>query len=222
MNKKTVEFELDLPEIQSAGPPPAAHADRVVAEMLHFLARFHGVVLSNLESFFSNARDGNPKAQAKLVEQIKKIGFPLVKSVLLRPGKRGRYRLDIFHIGSVDPVSRKIILENDFIPAKSWLALNVLLHESLGRGVYEHHHFTIVYVTHHALSRLCQRCGARTVVDLLVAVSDMCLAYIKMKNQDFLDGTRLPFENGVAVLNHDDDEKRTALIVTVLDQQGGA
>ena len=228
MNKKKVEIELDVPEIQSAGPPPAAHADRVVAEMLHLLAKVHGIVVSNLRNFFKTVRDGNPRAQLKLVDQIKRIGYPLVLDVELQTGKRGKYSMQIFLIGCFDPVQKQLIMENDVIPEKPWLSFSCILHESHGHGVYDQSPYTLVYVTHHALSRLTQRCGARTVDDLLQAVADMCLAYFDRteEQKEFVDGTRLPFKGGVAVLNHYDSEKKVvAVVVTVLDQQdpqGGA
>jgi hypothetical protein len=190
-------------------------------EMLKFLAMMHTVFMAKLDHMLANTPDGNPKAQAKLAKQVEQVGYPFVLGTRLAPGKRGRYVLRAFFIGCHDPNRHKPILENDVIPEKPWLSLNVLKHQSKGRGNYDIYDSVIMFITHHALSRLCQRCGAREMADLLNAAVCICWAYIAKANADkqfenFRDGMRLPFEGGTAVLNHNNDEHATPVVVTML------
>ena len=77
-------------EIQSIGLPPEQHADHVIAEMLHDLARKRAHLQDAVAEEFRNARDGNPRAQQKMAARMLAAGAAQVK---LEPGKRGRYSL---------------------------------------------------------------------------------------------------------------------------------
>jgi hypothetical protein len=186
--------------------------------MLRFFAKAHTHFMAKLKECCANVNDGNPKAQSKFAKQVD--GFPFVLTTQLEPGKRGRYVLHIFYVGSYDPISKTLIMQDDVIPDKPWLSLNVLRLHSKGRGEYEHKHYTALLVTHHALSRLTQRCGARNMADLLNAATGICDTYLgkvmdDKQFSDFPDGTRLPFKDGTAVLNHDQDLDGAPVVVTV-------
>jgi hypothetical protein len=71
--------------IQSIGPPPQQHADRIVAEMLRDLAGKRAQVELAIIAAIETSRDGNPKAQAKMAERIRRAGAEYVS---LQPGKR--------------------------------------------------------------------------------------------------------------------------------------
>ena len=55
-----------LPEIRSVGAPPEMHANRIVAEMLRYLAQEHAELWNVIHAITRDplARDGNPRAQA--------------------------------------------------------------------------------------------------------------------------------------------------------------
>jgi hypothetical protein len=82
-----------LPRINSVGPPPEMHADRVVAEMLRLIIRVHASILGNVHAAFRDGSDGNPTGQKRMVRRIRESGGRLLFDVILTPGKRGRYEL---------------------------------------------------------------------------------------------------------------------------------
>jgi hypothetical protein len=143
--------------IQSIGPPPERHADRIVAEMLRQLAvqkaeRFPMIA----DAMLSSRRDGGPRAQRRMAERAGAI------STYLSPGKRGSYEFMFCDLAGWDVTRNAEITPQDQLPAKPWLVGFVNVLTSLGRG-REQRDFKsspILFVTHHALSRVAQRFGA--------------------------------------------------------------
>jgi len=73
--------------IQSVGPPPERHADRVVAEMMQELARNQSRLWDAVPEIVASSSDGSPRAQRKMEERIRRAG---ALATYLSPGKRGR------------------------------------------------------------------------------------------------------------------------------------
>jgi hypothetical protein len=84
-------------------------------------------------------------------------------------------------------------------------------------------------ITHHALSRLAQRCGACDAADLVIAADELFHTLI-LADRDprapVVVGTRLPFTlphrgtEGVAILSpYDRGDGNTAVITTILDPE---
>jgi hypothetical protein len=159
-----------MPEakIQSAGPPPERHADRVVAEVLRVTAVSHASTKQAISDAIINSSDGSPKAQRKMEARIKAAGAS--NNTYLTPGKRGRYALQIYDLSGWDPARDIEIGLNDPIPREPWIVCWLNLLESEGRGRIDLKSAPILFVTHHALSRAAQRWGARTVNDLISVV----------------------------------------------------
>jgi len=117
--------------IQSLGPPPERHADRVVAEMLRDLARKHAALAVAIPVAFGSSADGSPKAQAKMAERIRRAG---AYHVQLYPGKRGRYQLLVHDFVGWDPSRNAEIGVDSPIPEKPWIACCVTSVNSSGGG----------------------------------------------------------------------------------------
>jgi hypothetical protein len=76
-----------------------------------------------------------------------------------------------FEVSGWDPALNAVIDEKSPPPPdKPWLAVvSTLVNWRGSRREPEIRHGPIILVTHHSLSRLTQRCGARTPSDVLVA-----------------------------------------------------
>jgi hypothetical protein len=149
--------------------PPERHADRVVAEMLQRIAELSSHLMPAIAEVVGNSSDGSPKAQRKLEQRLRSAG---AFSTSLEPGKRGRYTLFFFSWGGWNPTTKSPIAPGDQLPGRPWLAVYACKLQSEGRGAGR---VTLkaapaVLITHHALSRLAQRAGARTGNDLINAM----------------------------------------------------
>jgi hypothetical protein len=213
-----------MPRIVSVGPPPERYADRVVAEMLRQIAAIRGRLWTDIEKIMDRRSDGNSRGQQKMVERLNQIdGADMFLAFMLKPGKRGRYELDIFDVRGWDPYRQAPLGTDDPIPDKPWLALVLTCITGLGGHHYDTKAFLLLLVSHHALSRLVQRRAAKNAVDLLAAAHAMfgaCVeTFIEQKVQ-MRDGFQLKFSlplemggSAVAVLRECD---QGSLVTTIL------
>jgi hypothetical protein len=213
--------------IQSLGPPPQRHADRVVAAMLRDLARKHVTVGNAIVEAIGNSSDGSPKAQAKMAERIRRAG---ARHVQLYPGKRGRYEVIIHDFTGWDPSREAEICPDDPIPEKPWIACYVTSFKSTGGG---RHHFDLksrplLFISHHAMSRAAQRLDMRTSADLMADATAIWNSAVKLLNEKGLDaalqpppaGWRVPLVHinppAFVVLQRHRDDKRNALVAATV------
>ena len=115
---------MKSPTIECVEPPPERHADRVTADMIRFLIAQRAGKNARVEAELLRSfgkRDGNPKAQEKFVERVRSAGGKTLLSVLLCPGKRGRYSLVIYDWVGFDP-ERNLSIEEVRRPAPKALA----------------------------------------------------------------------------------------------------
>jgi hypothetical protein len=214
-----------MPEIQSLGLPPERHADRVVLEMLKVIAGARRQVWPRLLGVIGRCPDGNPKAQARMLAKLEAAAGPFIVWTALESGKRGRYRLFLVTTDVWNPETKEIMAPDDAIPEMPWLAFTVVKLTSKGDHHYGDEAFVPLLVTHHALSRLAQRCGARTILDIWFAASEIGEAYFSNGLKGFSDNSRLkvslPNEmgNAICVLRSDSDG---ADVVTTLWQEDEA
>jgi hypothetical protein len=215
-------------QIRSIGPPPEKHADRVVAEMLRHLAENHANLWVAVRAAIVASSDGSPKAQRKMEERIRRAG---ALETHLTPGKRGQYRLLIFDRLGWDPRRDGFILPDDPVPQQPWIACNLTRVESEGRGrdIVSYESRPALFITHHAMSRVAQRFGARTIAHLMAAAEliwegalDLLLA--KQGFAAWLDareqGWRAPIEgNGVVVLKRHHSRKALVAATVFEDRQ---
>jgi hypothetical protein len=211
-----------LPIIQSIGPAPERHADRIVAEMLKWIvanyAAYWPIIRTTLET-----ADGNPAAQQRMYRKLKAAVGKFLLASELTPGKRGRYRLAFSCFAGWDPERKMLIDVDDPIPAKPWIALTLVQVEGKGNFKYNNFVTAALMITHHALSRLAQRCDARTIDDVFDAVLRITDGYMtRQMNNDFSsprDGDRLKVElrhgSAVCVLCRSADVEDGAVVATL-------
>jgi hypothetical protein len=188
--------------INSLGPPPERHADRVVAEIMRNMAKRHASVVSAVTEAFKSSRDGMPKAQRKMAERIIKAG---AYSVDLYPGKRGKYKMIVVERVGWNPFKESKIKEDDFIPMKPQIVFYVSLMESKGNYKTDVTSYPMLFITHHAMSRAAQRLGMRDEAQLEEASVVIWNASYKFlfKSQDIKkcidsmpgQGIRLPLDD---------------------------
>jgi hypothetical protein len=156
------------PVIQSVGPPPERHADRIVAEMMRQLSQQRATLFPAMVQALSQSADGNARAQRKMQQRIRNAGAFRTE---LTPGKRGQYRLTFFDLTGWDASRDAEIGPSNPIPIKPWLAchLNYLRSEGKGREERDFKSIPVLFVTHHVLSRTAQRYGATTCAHLIAA-----------------------------------------------------
>jgi hypothetical protein len=156
--------------IQTPGPPPERHADRLVAEMLRHLAVTRAQLSHRIAAAIISSSDGSPKAQRKMHDRLLRAGATWAT---LTPGKRGRYSLYFFDWTGWDPARGEEIKVDDPIPPRPQIVCWINWIKSEGRGRHEVGIKTapFLFVTHHALSRAAQRLGARSLADLEAAVA---------------------------------------------------
>jgi hypothetical protein len=174
--------DMKLPEISSLGLPPEKHADRIIAEMLRMIITDRMPGKAQFEAIaFGKVPDGNPAAQARILKQLKAACRPFLFGTKLQSGKRGRYIISLIVVDGWCAERRALLQPNDAIPAKPWLALNYV--EIVGRGnhYYDHAQKLMLFITHHALSRLAQRCGARTIEDIWRAAQEIIVRYVEYR-----------------------------------------
>jgi hypothetical protein len=166
-------------QIQSIGPPPEKHADRVVAEMLRLTAADHAKVWTAIQDAIVSSSDGSPKAQRKMEARIRAAG---AHRTHLTPGKRGRYDLQIYDLSGWDPARDAEIKLGDDIPSEPWIACWLSVLTSKGRGEVDFKSAPILFITHHAFSRAAQRWEARTIDHMQAVIKTIWNGTIKHLN----------------------------------------
>ena len=217
----------ELPTIKSLGLPPEKHADRVVREMLKVLTAAHQWCWSAILAVIEQSNDGNPAAQRKMLERIKEAAQAFYLGAHIKTGKRGRYVLTIATMNAWNAETKAIVFPDDPMPETPWLAFSTTTITSKGKHRYDDEVCELyLFVTHHALSRLAQRCGARTIDDVAQAARRIGVTFLKTGRQTIDkilrdDGrmkVELPREMGTAVcpLKKYDDEYDGSLVITTL------
>jgi hypothetical protein len=214
-----------MPVIQSVGPPPTLHAERVAAAMTRWLIEEQLKRIPVWRSIIKKRNDGNPQAQRKFVKRLSEAGGPIAFNIMLDAGKRGRYQLYIHRWAGWDNGVLLDSLDKNGkngppIPERPWMA--VLLQKIVSKGngthLFDNEEAIVTLITHHALARLAERCHAREPKDLLTAANSMSLAVMEgvpPTGDPPLEGWKIPFDTGVAVVRLDDTEQ-CPLVATVL------
>jgi hypothetical protein len=108
----------------------------------------------------------------------------------LSTGKRGKYEILIYDFTGFDPSRDAEIGPNDPIPEKPWISCNLSMLESPGggRNMVEVNSRPVLFITHHAMSRVAQRLGMRTSEHLMASariIWNGCLTLLNNKaNED--------------------------------------
>jgi hypothetical protein len=194
--------------------------------MLRFIVQARTHFWPGLQEIIHSESDGNPKAQARLLRKIEKACGRFLCDSNLKAGKRGRYEIDLLLVEGWDAETRTIVADEEAIPERPWLALTATRLRGTGHRAYEQNTDILIFVTHHALSRLAQRCDARTVVEIYEAVLAIMHRYIKMvvletKDElpdNFRMRVRLPHGDVICPLRRYNDEKGGLVVATLWNE----
>lgn len=168
------------PKLQSVGPPPAPHADRVVAGMLRWTIEQRGKRLMAMQKILDRRKDATPEQQERLLTQLEDASEPFtIGGALIEQKKRGRYRMAIYMIDGWDPAHNCYIDPKHPMPPQPWLACGDLQIIGKGHHLYEQQSCVSILVTHHALSRAAQRLAAKSPGDLLAIAKHIFMAYVE-------------------------------------------
>jgi hypothetical protein len=206
---------MNAPVIQSIGPPPERHADRVVAEMLRWLKAEGDRLMVRVDAMLAaeGPPPGSPRAQQRFAMRLAKAADQLLLGIWLKPGKRGKFKLFMSVWG--------VLAEGTDKPQ---VVLGTFVFDSLGHYRVEPHYKRLFIVSHHALSRLAQRCEVRTVQDLhqalaLMGDAAMSAGWEFLHADDYPPaGKRFAFDGGIAVLKRDADSG-DLVIATILESK---
>jgi hypothetical protein len=198
------------PKIQSVGVPPERHAYRVVGEMCQWLFR-EEVRLDQLMADKIKVRRGglgNPIAQQRFVDRVRKLGSKAIIDLQFAPGKRGKFRMAWTSWTVVSPETGASFFGTDQpIPERPWLACDVSVFD--GRSQDRNEDFRVFTLTHHAMQRLAERCNARTPDDLLDALKELWPQLNTILNEVSADQEwqklkattlKLPVAGGIAII----------------------
>jgi hypothetical protein len=152
-------------------------------------------------------------------------------SIALTPGKRGAYEIKFHMWSGWNPSENAIIELGDPIPPKPWLVnlLHVICSTGRGRDQVELTVFPSLFISHHALSRLAQRHGARTWRDLLDAAMEVLRAMADLAKELGLDecmkpppaGWRVSMKSGAVVVLRRHEKWDALVAATVLPMVRG-
>lgn len=211
---------LTPPEIRSEGLPPERHAARVVAEMCRWLAAEQqavvAVIRSRVELAIGPSGMGNPKAQARVEARMRRdpIAARWLLNFTVMPGKHGRYGMIVTYCSIVRPDDAGEIAPGDPIPQKPWVCCMMT-------GIWPKDHekdrdLRLVTLTHHAMQRLAERCAARTVEDLRIALVDLAIWRLDAVNPDRSVTHHVPVAGGQGVAIVESVDEHDWLVKTIL------
>lgn len=203
--------------------PPDRYAERIVAGMARWLVGMR-VYLDNevLQAIrVTKSHFGSPKAQQRLAARLRKAGGWGFLDVSVKTGKRGRFTLRFAEWCIYDPATHKAV-DNDeaAIPDEPWLECLITVWQFPEGGPRT---ISLFVISHHALTRLVQRCGAREPFDLIKAFAELYARILveRIAKKETLDRHAVHYfdvAGGKAVVKYDDAHK-TEVVITVLDRE---
>jgi hypothetical protein len=150
----------------------------------------------------------------------------------MRTGKRGNFVLAIVEWCVFDPAKDDTILLGDPLPKKPWLECLATVFPF--KRWDEQFTVRLFLMSHHAMQRLAEWCGARTPDDLLAAIRELWGAVERMIDWDdainkALDGEKsiplrrpkyVPIAGGRAAFEWDETrDKGVPVVTTILDAE---
>jgi hypothetical protein len=214
------------PVIESIGPPPEMHAQRVAGEMARWLIAQGEERWKKMAKVVKGAKDGNPTAQWKLAHRLAAAAGPAVFDIAVSPGKRGKYTMRFSCWTGW--VNGEPTVEGQILPERPWLGVGWMTVKNMGGYQAEFDDFIWLLINHHAMARLAERCGARSPIQLVQMLGVMSKAFLKYavdhaepgeKADIPPEGWRVPFKDGVAVIARDTEGVNPSglpLCITVL------
>ena len=166
-------MNVQAPKIQSVGPPPNRHAERIVDEMLVWMHGQQREIWNRSKRSLHRRQMGNPTGQERAIARFREAIGDMALDIRLRTGKRGRFRLAM--AAWVVWNSRKEDMAHPHDPPPDNSALAVAF-STCGRD-HQWNSGVPLIVTRHAMVRMAERAGMRTVSDLVSAMGSVWRAY---------------------------------------------
>jgi hypothetical protein len=202
---------MNEPVIASIGRPPERHADRIVAEMVRWLKAESDRLLPRVEALL--LAEGPPPAR-RADSNVSRSGSPRLPTCSSSAFGCNQ----VSAAGSVSSCRSWGVLAKS--TEKPQVVLGGILIDGLGNYCAKPRYRHLFIVSHHALSRLAQRCDVRTTLDLhmaLKAIGEAAIGCDGLLDGDFPPaGKRFQFPGGVAVLLRDADTD-DLIVATVLE-----
>jgi hypothetical protein len=216
------------PKIESVGPPPDKHAERIVWEMLKYLHAGQQQRWAKARGALRSSQLGSIVGQKRAVARFAKTVGDLALSIELAPAKRGRYTLRLVSWIVYNPLADAALTPGEPLPPAAQLAIIV----AYGRGANHNPQWDSalpLVVSRHAMERLAQRANVRTITDLLVSLRELWQAVETRLIQHLRDGGEtwpepppagwrlpLPGLNALAVVGRSDNSRRQVVVKTIL------
>jgi hypothetical protein len=212
--------------IQSIGEPPDRHAERVADLFLRHLFARQGELWANVEGSLHRKQMGSIVGQRRAVARFRRAAGDLALSIDLTPGSRGRYLLMFTSCMLWDVAVDEAADLDRPIPSRCWLAVGVAFNNGGEPDDWDCR--VPLLITRHAIVRLAQRSGVRTIPDLLTAAKDLWRAALTLLAEVDATGDiailqregaiwRLPLANGpIAVIGVASTAGRQLIVKTIL------
>ena len=199
---------MSAPAIQSVGPPPERHADRVVAEMTRWLQAEAERHFPMIIAVLREPRPGNAKAQARHLARLRRAAGPMLLDAKLEPGTRGKYAVHV-HILFFSDDTRQVVVDRTIL-------------RGLGNHGSRNEWQRALLISHHAMVRMAMRNGVRTIGDLHAALAAIGRGFVvhetELTGMPFPPaGRRFAFAGGVAVVRR--DPRGGLVVATVLESK---
>lgn len=219
------------PRINSVGPPPDKHAERIVGEMLRYMHLQRTLMHTKHGNSLIDVRTmGAPAGQMKTVEKMRKAIGPLLLDISLLRAKRGKFILMATEWILWDAKAQQPIPSGATLPpGPLWLAVTSSTYTGTNYIPKVTTGLALV-ISKHTLERFCQRAGVVTVGDMILAVRklwyavDHLMSRFEPKSSDWLrppDGAWLLAmdfkDTPVAVVAPDKEFGDVLVVKTILD-----
>jgi hypothetical protein len=220
------------PAIASIGAPPDLHAERVCGAMIQWLRAGRAAAHARAEGTIDLRQMGAPAGQQRVAERFTKALGDVALEIQLHPAKRGKFKLVAVDWSIWDPASDCEVENNATTPSVAWLAAVLTVYTGANRRANINSRVMLL-VTRHAVVRLAQRAGVRTVDDLVAAMRELwritsTLLVLRPYNgwlETPAGGWLMPIEAAdgetlaVAVLERDRKSGNMLVVKTILDRE---
>ena len=191
--KKRIDGEMKAPRINSEGPPPDKHAERIVDEMLRYMHLQRTLMHTKYGHSLIDVRTmGAPAGQMKTVEKMRKAIGPLLLDISLLRAKRGKFILMATEWILWDAKAQQPIPSGATLPpGPLWLAVTSSTYTGTNYIPKVTTGLALV-ISKHTLARFCQRAGVVSVGDMILAVRklwyavDHLMSRFEPKSSDWL------------------------------------
>ena len=193
------------PTIQSIGPPPTAHATRIVGLMLEHLHRDHQAARARLKGILNPRQLGTPVGQMRVFERLKRAAGDTAIDLKIKTGKRGKFLMMLAAWAPATPDGFPV--EDGPLPHGAGIMALTASYRIEHREPTTHGGATLT-VSRHALVRLAERADVRDIPEMLQAIRSLwavAMALMAEPNEVWRHpprraGWQVPVAEGVAVL----------------------